>query len=527
MNTNEVERRLEALAAGSANPEVPVAIYARMAELEGGGATLVPVVMDGAAGFRRDRIGGSGRVRGLTLLGLAAVLAVAGATIYVAGGRPTQKPLPTPTASLSDQSQVKQLPTAPPFALGPWRQVHTFSDGWNFGHIWGGGPDVGVWLSWQNGEIVGLAERYNGNQQKNCILQSKDGTDWICSQLPGPTGEACGPGPCPTVGGLAYSNGRWAVVGSTDFRKPSDGSGVGSDSQFTLLTWTSTDGTTWSEQPSARSAPVFSGMLPDTGNPTPPQLLATNDGFLMSRCANTAQPGLWTSTDGTQWQPASYTPGSLTITCAHLGYRSDAGYLATGFCQSGAMPSHNCVAFSVDGTTWTTSDPAAVASPELAAHLRITQPEPMYVGGQWIVELDTALGGTADDGFYQASSTDGLHWRLAQVSWPDFLTPPAGVNESDYHSPAFSPFGAGGYWAVHNGPHGFYNSAAPSPVYELTPAAASTYWSATGMHWQPVAAAPPGWPVAVVETPTSIVAIMADTQPGVNPVETVWVSPKR
>ena len=524
MNTSEVERRLDALAAGSANPEVPVALLDRMAELEGGGATLVPVVMDGAAGFRRDRIGGSGRVRGLTLLGLAAVLAVAGATIYVAGGPPTQNPLPSPTASLADQSQVKPLPTVPPFALGPWRQAYTFADGWNFGSIWGGGPNAGVWLSWQNGEIVGLAERYNGNQQKNCILQSKDGTDWTCSQLPTPTAEACGPGPCATVGGLAYGKGRWVVVGSTDFRKPSDGSGGGSNSQFTILTWTSTDATTWLEQSSARSAPVFVGMFPDTQDITPPQLLATNDGFVMSRCANPSQPGLWTSTDGTSWKPASYAPGSQTITCPRLGGSSGAGYVAIGYCQSGVMPGHDCVAFSVDGKTWTTSDPAAGASPEVAAHLRIIPQVVTNLAGQWIVDLDTA----GDGGNYQASSPDGIHWSLAPASWPDLLSTPPGVNESDYHPAAYSPLGASGYWAVHNGPHAFYSSAGASPGYDLTPAAASTYWSATGMHWQPVAAAPPGWPLAVVETPTSIVAIMISDKPsGANATETVWVSAKR
>jgi hypothetical protein len=525
MNTNEVERRLEALAAGSASPDLPLAILARMAELEGGGATLLPVVMDGATGFRRGRIGGSRRARGLTLLGLAAVLAVAGGTIYVAGGHPTQKPLSTSSASLNDQGQVKPLPTAPPFALGPWRQVHAFSDGWNFGSIWGGGPNAGVWLSWQNGEIVGLAERYHVNDQLNCILQSKDGTDWTCSQLPTPTGEACGPGPCPTVGGLAYSNGRWIVVGSSDFRNPRDSSAGGFDSPFTILTWTSTDGTTWSEQPGARSAPVFVGMLPDTQNITPPQLLATNDGFVMSRCANPSQPGLWTSTDGTSWQPASYAPGSQTITCPRLGGGSGAGYVAIGYCQSGVMPGHDCVAFSVDGKTWTTSDPAAGASPEVAAHLRIMPPLATYVAGQWIVDLDTA----GDGGNYQASSPDGLHWRLAPASWPDLLSTPPGVNESDYHPAAYSPLGASGYWAVHNGPHAFYNSAGASPVYELKPAAASTYWSATGMHWQTVAAAPPGWPLAVVETPTSLVAIMiGDRQPGAtSATETVWVSAKR
>jgi hypothetical protein len=48
------------------------------------------------------------------------------------------------------------------------------------------------------------------------------------------------------------------------------------------------------------------------------------------------------------------------------------------------------------------------------------------------------------------------------------------------------------------------------------------------MQWQPVSDAPPGWPVDVVETPTSLVAFM-DVIPGPpsNPVVSVWVAEKK
>jgi hypothetical protein len=68
----------------------------------------------------------------------------------------------------------------------------------------------------------------------------------------------------------------------------------------------------------------------------------------------------------------------------------------------------------------------------------------------------------------------------------------------------------------------------PSPGPSLVPAGAKIYWSATGMQWQPVSDAPPGWPVDVVETPTSLVAFM-DVIPGPpsNPVISVWVAEKK
>lgn len=533
MNTEDVERRLEALAAGSAKPELPHEVLDRLAVLQvDAPSAFAPVDLEAAPRLHRVRVAGGPRARGVALLGLAAVLALLGGMVYVAAGRPNPtSPEATSTSSLSQAptslpTDMVSEPTAP-YSLGPWRQAYTFTGQWSFGHIWGGGPYQPVWLSWQNGEIVGLAKRYSGDQEETCVLQSKDGTAWTCSQLPTPTGEACGPGPCPEATGLAVHNGHWVAVGYTDFRSPSADSGP--MSSYTFLTWTSTDGTTWTEQPSARSAPTFVPPLTVGGGPTAPTLLPTGSGFLMARCSSTDQRGLWTSTDGTSWQPATFAPGSQTMKCGiSLGGNLTAGYAAIGYCPKGTMPGHDCVAFSADGTTWTTTDPGAATVPELSGQLRILpSPGPTLVDGRWIVVLDNAggAGGGAMDNYYEASSPD---WRLQPIGVPDLLSTEPGLNESDYHPAVFSQLAAAGYWGVNNGPRAIFSYATPSPGYSLVPAAPSTYWSATGMHWQRVSDAPPGWPVDVVETPTGLVVFMGDYPNGDRtPVTTVWVAARK
>jgi hypothetical protein len=512
MNTNDVERRLEALAAGSASPDLPPAVLDRLAELEAGGAATHAVTsVEAVPLLRRVRVGGSRRARGLTLLGLAAVLALAGTLVY-AGSHPGPVRTLEPTMPL----QTGPAPE-PPFSLGPWRQVYTFGNDWSFGSIYGGGFDSGVSLWWQNDEITGLAERFNAaGQEQTCVLQSKDGTDWTCDELPPPPGEPCDTEQCPTANGLAVHNGRWLAVGW--IRVPGSSPSPTPDSLVRPLDWTSSDGKSWSLQPSTPWTPVNTQPELTAG------LLATSSGFL--GCTAT-QPGLGTSSDGTTWQPAMFTPGSQPIRCVTVGASSTAGYVASGWCESGSMPHHDCVAYSSDGIRWTTSDPAAGAPSDLASQLRIyPASSPSYIAGRWILTLDTAALPDAEATYYQASSKDGLTWALSPAPRPDFLVSQPGANEADYHPAVFTQSATTGYWAVHSGPREFLGSAMPSPGYSLVPAAPSTYWSATGMNWQPVSDAPPGWPTAMVETPTGLVAFMSTGSNGAS-TTSVWFAPQK
>jgi hypothetical protein len=524
MNTNDIERQLETLAANAANPEMPLAILDRMAQLEAGTSTAGQSEAN-VVRLPRLRLGATSRSRGLTLLGVAAILALVGGVMSVSGSHPVQA-TPAPTQSWSPPPSLRVSPVQPttalktPASLGPWRQIYTFGSEFTFGHIWGGGPFQPVWLSWQDNEIIGLATRYRAPKaQQICVLQSKDGTDWTCAELPTPTGEACGPGPCPEVTGLAVHNGRWVVVGYSSFKSPS--LGVESSDRLTLLTWTSDDGTNWSVQPNAPSPSDFITGTIVMGDPTPPALLATGNGFLMSGCPNGNQPALRTSTDGTSWKPVTFAPGSMTMTCAHLGAGSPAGYMASGSCWNDVIPSIECVAFSPDGLTWTTSNPTAGA-PGLPGSLRLAGPDgPTYVDGQWVLPLYNGYN------YYQGSSPDGINWTVSQAVPADFLSTEPGLSESDYHPPVFSQLASAGYWGLNDGPRRF-DDPASAAGYSLVPAGAGIYWSASGIQWRPVSNAPPGWPTDVVETPTSLIAFMT-VEPGSasSPVTSVWIADKR
>jgi len=202
--------------------------------------------------------------------------------------------------------------------------------------------------------------------------------------------------------------------------------------------------------------------------------------------------------------------------------------MATGFCPTAAQPYRECVAVSADGVTWTTSDPTTVVPPVLAGQLRIYQvPGPTYVDGRWIVVLDNALAANpTTTTYYEASSADGVTWSMSLGPEENYLSS-ASLNESDYHPAMFSQLAQAGYWGVNNGPFGSATSASPSPGWTLVPAGSKTYWSPTGIRWQAVSDAPPGWPVAVVETPNGLVVFMNSGSTESPPTTTVWVAAKR
>jgi hypothetical protein len=125
MNTNDVESRLEALAASSANPDVPAALFDRLAQLESGSvATDAPVRTNQVLPFRRGR---GSRIRGITVLGLAAALTVAGGALYVAGSWGLQTHTsPSPQTTGPAPTAASVAPTSNPslpVSLGPWSRI--------------------------------------------------------------------------------------------------------------------------------------------------------------------------------------------------------------------------------------------------------------------------------------------------------------------------------------------------------------------------------------------------------------------
>ena len=91
----------------------------------------------------------------------------------------------------------------------------------------------------------------------------------------------------------------------------------------------------------------------------------------------------------------------------------------------------------------------------------------------------------------------------------------------------FSQLASAGYWGLNDGPRRYYDPATAAG-YSMVPAGARIYWSATSIQWQSVSSAPPGWPIDVVETPTSVIAFMTvEPGPPSNPVTSVWIADKR
>jgi hypothetical protein len=507
MNTNDVERRLEALAAASANPDLPPAILDKLARLEAGSVVMTPLQVQRVPAERRAS---KRSVRGLMLLGLAATLTLTGGLIY----------------AVATQNKPNSSPT-PPVTLGQWQQMHTFS----------GSPYdqfETVWLSWQNDEIVGVA---NGHDKfdlfQSCVLQSKDGTDWTCANLPKPA-DICSTDSCATNLEVAVSNGAWVATGLVQ----NQGASGTALPPATSVTWTSSDGTTWTEQPGQRLPNYTGAAVLYIYSAPPTELLATRHGFVRGGTAiGTLAAGanvLMTSTDGVTWQPARLSAGSLAMSSATLAAGPD-GYLAVGTCAATTGSSNQpCAAHSPDGETWTTSSPAAGATSGLADRLQASG-NPAFFDGKWVVSMVTHMdiSGTgtmpSDSGYYEALSADGLNWTIQQRSYPTRLEN-AFSDYGTYYA-VVSQQGTSGLWAISGAESS--GTAEPTIPY-LPPDAPHTYWSEEGTYWQRITAGPEGYPLAIVETPTQVLAFIAaypagsgpDSYPNVIPTVSVWAADK-
>ena len=516
MNTNDVERRLEALAAASASPDLPPAILDKLARLESGAVDMTPIRL---ASRHRHRPTSPESLRRLMLIGLAAALTLTGGLAYALANQP--KPIPSPT---------------PPVALGEWHQVHTFT-----GSAYNQYETVS-YLSWQNDEIVGLASGHDSfDLYQTCVLQSKNGIQWTCSELPKPTDLGCTTETCARGIGVAVKDGHWVATGLVS-------SAAGASGSATLVVWTSGDGVTWTEQPSARLS--YYGAAPNVYlyEAAPIVLLATPYGFVRAGSAPGTLPQgsniLMTSRDGVAWEPAAMAPGSAPTTIAALSSDPTGGYLALGSCRMPDQTVRDCSAHSADGETWTTSYPTGSASSQLGSRLGLSS-NPARVGGKWLVGLstyrqDVVVNSTAvdDSGYYVATSADGLNWTVSPRPWPLLLQNTSSADGTEAFYPVYSEPGPSGSWAIAGGDEPWsttlatYDPSAAPPTMPVE--SAHTYWSDDGIFWQRVANGPTGNPVAMVETPTQIVTILAAypqgggpfTYPASSAIVSVWVADK-
>jgi len=377
-----------------------------------------------------------------------------------------------------------------------------------------------VSLSWQNNEIVGLASGLDANDFNNtCVLISKDGTSWSCNPLPRPAGLCSDPDYCVDPGAVAVNNGRWIAVGEFNPNASNKPLVTDPSTVVPLMTWTSDDGVSWTEQTQARLSVTYqAGFNLD--------LLPTSTGFVMSGYgaapANGTGPSLWTTTDGTSWQSATISGGTLGTGIVQVAGDPTTGYVAFALSQSSSAGT--LAAHSADGVSWTLVDPLAGVSPQLAARL-----EPgAYVrydksSHHWVVvmwTIDTTV--LSDSGFYKDTSDDGVHWTLARMSDPAL----------ELGLPAVSVNAASGWWAMENThmpPQIIVSAPSPYATQDSgwTP---STYWSADGLDWISVGPAPAGEPWGIVETPTQLIAITMiypNADDSGTPTVSAWAAQKK
>jgi hypothetical protein len=517
MNTNEVERRLEALAAQSEDPAVPKTLYDRLALVDAGGPTAA---ISQRPGHEHTRSNAS-RAKGITALGLAATLMLAGSLLYIAGNRspettpnPSERPTasaPAPTTS-SAASIGTWLNPGNPLTLGTWVQVHKF----------GGEVDQyrSVSLSWQDGQIVGLADGHNDSWRRNtCVLISRDGHDWACNPLPQPA-WCNSRDHCVIPGAIAVAKGHWIAVAQEDPWALPDYNG-----SVPTITWTSDNGVNWHEQVGA----VFTLASND---PTKVdrqheiRILPTATGFLMAGYELPTSTGaghvaMWTTTDGTSWQPVTV-PGWTVRGAIEISGDPSTGFLAVGACPApgttDADPSAPiCAAHSIDGSTWTTVDLLAGASPQLTQGkiALATSLGASRYAGLWVLPAVYVPSAKIDPiEYYQLTSGDGVSWRLLHIP----MRPSFEVYGLPGTSGACSP-GPDGWVGLGGDPGGD----------------SGTYWSPNGFVSERLGPAPDGLEstpdddaLAVVRTPTGIVAIIAiypedySENPAERPTITVW-----
>jgi hypothetical protein len=492
MSTIDVEARLEHLAAASADPQVPEALWARLAQMSATPAVAVKSRVSPAPLRLRSLGGGKSGRRTVTMLGLAATIALIGGVAFAAVGQIT-KTQPTPSGSI-----------APSVTLGPWSRVHTFSVAETGTYFVPDGSTGNGFspLRWQDGRIVGLGVGLNSdNMQATCVLSSVDGSGWTCGELPKPDGFDFTALQSVSYVAAAVRGNHWVAVG-----------GIGPS---TALTWVSSDGITWQEVKSAR----LNGFSPDN-------VLATADGFVMTgmrvdpseawsdpasgpigpqKLTADGGPVIWTSGDGTSWQAANVTGGSGSSADAGLAYDPVGGYLALGQCNVSAGW-QLCAAHSADGKAWQAADlPAPV---EWRGTFGLTpnvfqKVQPVLRDGDWLFDLilpDPAA--LRDPTWSRYSSADGLHWTVTQLP-----------------APASYPLGAATY-PDGRGVFKFGSWVSFASEGTTDDSSTSTYWSDLGRDWTRVSDLPPGTAIAAAITPTSVLVFMLSV--GDAPTVTVW-----
>jgi hypothetical protein len=241
-------------------------------------------------------------------------------------------------------------------------------------------------------------------------------------------------------------------------------------------------------------------------------------GYELPTSTGAGHVAMWTTTDGTSWQPVTV-PGWTVRGAIEISGDPSTGFLAVGACPApgttDADPSAPiCAAHSIDGSTWTTVDLLAGASPQLTQGkiALATSLGASRYAGLWVLPAVYVPSANIDPiEYYQLTSGDGVSWRLLHIPM----------------RPSFEVYGLPGTsGACSHGSDGWVGLGDPEKLFYP-----STYWSPNGFVSERIGPAPDGDALAVVRTPTGIVAIIAvypedySANPAARPTITVWSAP--
>lgn len=138
---------------------------------------------------------------------------------------------------------------------------------------------------------------------------------------------------------------------------------------------------------------------------------------------------------------------------------------------------------------------------------------------------------------YEADSTDGINWTIHSLPSLTELQTAFSSDQSQTYYPAYSLPDTDGTWGIGGaGVFAYLSSYASGAASQTAPSIEDpyTYWSQTGSDWVKVSSGPVGNPLAIVDTPTQLIAFIdvypggtgPGNPPGTNLTVSVWAATK-
>jgi len=398
MNEQEMEVRLERLARSGEDICAPEPLRRFMRSLEAGTVEATPVIRGARRGRFHWGLPGLMAVRAAATVAVTALIAGA-LLIAVVPAHSSPVAPPTPVAG-------------PTFSASSWSRLYSFpASSGGFSQVTG--------MRQSDGLIYGLVARTGPEQQsarwgnftgaEYLVAQSADGRNWTLGEpLSDPVLTMDLPPMDATAAyrAIAKHGSRWVVVGGVDGAPAAVAISDGNQPVESIgMAWVSDDGLSW-RQPSSARFPGYKFT----------NVAATSWGFIATGSrADSTGFGVWTSSDGVDWQVAVEPTGTSTGS-VDIEFDPAGGYLAIAAdaaTTDGATGSLKVAIFhSGDGHEWTQAKTKLNLS--LGSGVQV-----VHENGAWTINISVYDGptGTTPDGqvTYRAhlegvTSPDGLNW---------------------------------------------------------------------------------------------------------------------